>query len=41
MMMGHDPLATGLELVEAYVEAKSRPVDPTLHELAHRKGKRV
>lgn len=26
MMMGHDPLATGLELVEAYVEAKSRPV---------------
>jgi 4-hydroxy-3-polyprenylbenzoate decarboxylase len=26
MMMGHDPHATGLELVEAYVEAKSRPV---------------
>ena len=26
MMMGHDPLATGLELAEAYVEAKSRPV---------------
>ena len=26
MMMGHDPRATGLELVEAYVEAKSRPV---------------
>src|ERR1700730_2729813 len=26
MMMGHDPHATGLELVEAYVAAKSRPV---------------